>query len=117
NSPIRELPPSHCEASMSKALFVSAIVLVGFSCGADPALAQTIERGKLKSLDVEKKLLVVTAEGKDRELSLTEETRVLDAEGKTLAEKLADFKAGADMQFVAVKRDGREFAQGLRLVR
>lgn len=82
-----------------------------------PSLArgQTIERGTLKSLDLTKKVLVVTSEGKDRELHLTDSTRVLDARGTTLAEKLADFKVGAEMQFVAVKRDGREQAEGLRL--
>jgi hypothetical protein len=92
-------------------------VLLALTGLAGQASAQEIERGKLKSLDLEKRVLIVTANGKDRELTLTDETRVLDARGNTLAEKLADFKAGAEMQFRAATRDGREVALGLRLVR
>ena len=102
---------------MLKSILTTVAVLIAVACGAGQASAQNIERGKLKSLDLEKRVLVVTANGKDRELSLNDQTRVLDAQGETLAEKLKDFKVGADMQFVAVARDGREVAQGLRLVR
>ena len=77
--------------------------------------AQDIERGKVKSLDLEKKLLVVTSDGEDRELILTDQTNVLDAQGDTLAERLAGFKVGAEMLFRATRRDGRELALGLRL--
>lgn len=102
---------------MFRNIFMTLAILMTLHAAAGQAAAQNIERGKLKSIDVEKKVLVVTAEGKNRELSLTDQTRVLDAEGETLAEKLKDFKAGADIQFVAVPRDGREFARGLRLAR
>ncbi|MSR58443.1 MAG: hypothetical protein EXS05_12450, partial [Planctomycetaceae bacterium] len=47
--------------------------------------AQDIQQGKLKKLDVEKKLIVVTVDGKDIELTLTDETQVLGATGKDLA--------------------------------
>src|SRR5687768_1914075 len=82
---------------------------------AGQAWAQNIERGKLNSLDIENKLLVVTVDGKDRELALSDQTQVLDARGNTLAEKLADFKPGVELQFVAVKQDGKEAARALRL--
>ena len=84
---------------------------------ASVATAQNIEQGKLKSLDVAARRLVVTVGETDRTLTLTDTTRVLDATGETLAEKLADFKPGADMQFLAERRDGQEFARGLRLNR
>ena len=91
--------------------------VVSFSGWVGDAFAQNIERGKLKSLDLEAKKLVVTADGKDRELILTDRTHVLEAAGDTLAVKLKDFKPGADMQFVAESRDGREVARALKLVR
>lgn len=102
---------------MSKSIVMTVAVLIAVACGTGQASAQNIERGKLKSLDVQKKVLVVTVDGKDRELSLTDQTRVLDAQGETLAEKLKDFKAGADINFVAATRDCRDVAQGLRLIR
>lgn len=95
-------------------VIIAAFLFSVAACSGE-ASAQQIERGKLKSIDVAKKVLVVTVDGKDRELSFSEETRVLDARGNTLAEKLVDFKPGADMQFVSEKRDGREAARALRL--
>lgn len=79
------------------------------------AQAQDIERGKLKSLDLEKMQLVVTVDGKDRELTLTERTQVLEAVGQDLAEKLKDFKPGADILFQAGERDGKQVVRGLKL--
>ena len=96
-------------------LLLSAILVV--SSTATLATAQEIERGKLKSLDLDKMQLVVTADGKDRELVLTERTRVFEATGDSLAEKLKDFKAGTDIFFQATTQDGKDVAQGLKLAR
>lgn len=93
-----------------------AALLGGFVVG-NLANAQDIERGKLKSLDVEKMQLVVTVEGKDRELRLIEQTQVLEAAGANLAEKLQNFKAGADIFFQAGERDGKQVVRALKLAR
>ena len=54
-------------------------------------LSQEIQRGKLKKLDVQQRRMVVTVDGRDREFRLTEETQVLGATGKDLAERMRDF--------------------------
>jgi Cu/Ag efflux protein CusF len=82
---------------------------------AAPAQGQEIQRGKLKQLDADKKQIVVTQDGKDLELTLTDETRVFDATGNTLAEKLKDFKAGADIFFAVRAQDGKQIVQGIKL--
>lgn len=61
------------------------------------ASAQDIQRGKLKKLDVEKRTIVVTIGGKDQEFKLSDDTQVLGATGKDLAEKLKGFKEGASI--------------------
>jgi hypothetical protein len=68
---------------------------------ASVAFAQDIRRGKVKSLDIEQRQIVITAEGKDHELMLTDETRVLEATGQTLAERLQGISAGTEIMFVA----------------
>src|SRR5262245_46858513 len=93
---------------------IFAFVLVGpLTVGS--TIGQEIERGKLKSLDVEKRQLIVTVDGKDRELTLTDSTQVLGASGKDLAEKLKDFKPESDIFFRLVTRDGKQVVQGLKL--
>lgn len=78
--------------------------------------AQDIQRGKLKSLDIEKRTLVVTVDKEDRELRLTDQTRVLDSQGTTLTERLKGFEPGVEIFFRAEERDGHQTAVGLRLV-
>lgn len=89
------------------ALFITIQVL--------PLSAQEIQRGKLKKLDLDGKLIVITSNGKDVELALSEETRVLGASGKDLAAKLKDFREGADLFFQPDERDGLTMAKALKL--
>jgi Cu/Ag efflux protein CusF len=74
-----------------------------------------IQRGKLKKLDLEKKLITITVAGTDREFTLTDRTHVLDASGKTFEERLQGFKPGADVFFKAVTSDGKSTLVGLKL--
>ena len=99
--------------SRQRSLVVVALLLGTIVAG--PTEAQEIQRGKLKKLDVEKHLVVVTIEGKDHELVLTDETQVPGPQGKSLAEKLRDFREGSDIVFIAGERDGRQIVQGIRL--
>ncbi|MDX1944449.1 MAG: hypothetical protein SFU86_03510 [Pirellulaceae bacterium] len=90
-------------------------IAIGVGLLAGVAKAQEIERGTLKKLDLANKVIVISSGGKDRELALSDETRVLDAQGTTLAERLQDFQAGAELFFVAGMRDGQPVARGLKL--
>ena len=70
--------------------------------------AQEIQRGTLKSLDLEQKKIVITSGGKDREFSLTDKTDVLGETGKNLSEKLKDFAAGTEIFFKPKAADSQE---------
>lgn len=83
------------------------VVLVLGSLAASAA-AQEIQRGRLKELDLTKRRIVITVDGRDRELDLTDETRVLDRSGTTLAERFRGLNAGDDIFFQLRRDDGRE---------
>ncbi len=70
--------------------------------------AQEILRGTLKKLDIPNKKVTVEIDGKQREFTLTDDTRVLNSSGKDLAEKLKDFKEGSAIMVAPVTRDGKE---------
>jgi hypothetical protein len=95
---------------------IAIICLLSFICVARSGWSQSIERGKLKAIDVPGKSITVTAGAQDRTLQLTEETRVLNARGSSLAERLTGFQPGVEIFFQAVKRDGKDVALGLKLV-
>ncbi len=78
--------------------------------------AQEIQRGKLKSLDVEKKKLVVTVEKRDLEFTLTDDTRVLGSSGKTLVERFKEIKVGQEIFFRPITRNGREVLEAVKPV-
>lgn len=85
---------------------VRCVLVAAFLC---PGLlpAQEILRGTLKKLDVPGKKVTVEIDGKSREFTLTDDTRVLNSSGKDLAEKLKDFKEGNAIM-VAPIRDGNQ---------
>jgi hypothetical protein len=60
--------------------------------------------------------LTVTTDGKDRELLVTEDTRVIDGRGKDLKERLQGFKEGVEIFFQPGMRDGKEVVRALKLV-
>lgn len=80
------------------------------------ASAQQILRGTLKKLDIEAKQAVIEVDGKEKEYVLNDETRVLDATGDTLAEKLKGFTPGTAIFLRPEKRGDRDVLTGLRLV-
>lgn len=83
--------------------------------GAGEAAAQNIERGQIKSIDVAKKTLVVVADGKERTITISDQTRVFDAQGDTLAERLKGFEPGRDVFFRVTTAGDVETAEGLKL--
>ena len=75
--------------------------------------AQDILRGTLKKLDVPGKKVTVEIDGKQREMSLTDDTRVFGGTGKDLAEKLKGFREGDSIRVQPTKRDGKEVLLGI----
>ena len=95
-------------------------VLVGLRLGDDgqrPREGQggEIRRAKIKKLDLEKMTITLSADGKEHELGLREDTQVLGATGNELKERLKDFKEGSDVQFQAAPRDGKPVVRAIRL--
>src|SRR5262249_15830370 len=74
-----------------------------------------IQRGKIKKLDLDKMVITLTVDGKEREFLLTEDTQVLGASGKDLKERLKGFKEGAEIQFRPATKDGKDIVVGLKL--
>jgi len=62
------------------------MLVLAWSLFSSVALAQEIQRGKLKKPDVQQRRVVVTVGGQDREFRLTGQTQVFGATGKDLAE-------------------------------
>jgi Cu/Ag efflux protein CusF len=75
-----------------------------------------VRQGKIVKIDPDALTITVKADGKDLDLVMTEETRVLDRQGKTLKEKLQGFKPDAEVNFVVEKKDGKEYLFGIRLL-
>jgi Cu/Ag efflux protein CusF len=92
-------------------------VLVGLLLGAGTdqpkGPGRDIRRGKIKKLDLDRKVLTLTIDGKDREFRLTESTQVLSAQGKEFKERFKGIKEGIDVFFKVARRDGKDVLVGL----
>lgn len=95
--------------------FFVRCVVVGLWVCPTMLVADEIQRGTLKKLDVPGKKVVVEIDGKQREFSLTDDTHVLGASGKDLAEKLKGFKEGASIFVKPDTSDGRSVLVGIKL--
>lgn len=91
---------------MNRPLLRCVLVAVLFFPGLLPA--QEILSGTLKKLDIPGKKVTVEIDGKPREFTLTDDTRVLNSSGKDLAEKLKDFREGSAIRVAPVARDSKE---------
>jgi Cu/Ag efflux protein CusF len=91
-------------------------VLLGLKLVGDgqPGAPGGIGRARIKKLDLDRLLIVLTVDGKDLEFPLTEELRTPDVQGKDLKERLKGFKEGGDVQFLAGMKDGKPVLLGLR---
>jgi Cu/Ag efflux protein CusF len=73
-----------------------------------------IRQGKIKKIDLERKVLILTVSDKDEEFQLTEVTYVFGGSGKTLQERFQGIKEGNPIFFKAAKRDGKSFIVALK---
>src|SRR5262245_48406784 len=73
-----------------------------------------VQKGKVKKLDLERLTITLTVDGKDLELTITDDTRVLGSDAKELKERFKTVKEGADVQFKPGKKDGKDVLVGIR---
>ncbi len=91
---------------------VLGLVLVGGGL-----LAEEI-KGKIKSVDADKKVITVTtADGKDKEFKVSDTTSILGANGKAAKQglKAKGFKEGANVVVTTDKKDGKEVVTEVKL--
>lgn len=100
---------------MSRKMIACALGLA-LTFGALVAQDGGIQRGKIVKLDVEAKTITLRVGEADRSFGLLDSMQVLNAKGKTLAEKLQGFKLGAEVMFKAAKKEGKAVLVGIRLV-
>ena len=96
--------------------FANGLIALLVICSSLPA--QTgIQRATIRKVDAEKGILIVTADGKDHELVVTDETKIWDAGMKELADRLKskEFRAGVAVQFKGEEKDGKIVLVGLKL--
>ncbi|MHC4085584.1 MAG: right-handed parallel beta-helix repeat-containing protein [Planctomycetota bacterium] len=85
-------------------------------CTASLQAQEGFRRGKIKKIDLKRKILNLTVDGKDEVFQLAEDARVLGASGKNLRERLQGIKEGAEIFFKATKRDGQSIVEALKPV-
>lgn len=90
-------------------------LLVQVTLASGCAHAQDILRGKLKRLDVESRSILVTIDGQDRELALSDATQVPGGRGRDLAERFRGFTQGSDVLIRLGEHEGRRIVQGIAL--
>jgi Cu/Ag efflux protein CusF len=100
----------------SATFFCTALLItIGLHAPAQQPKAGDIRRGKIVKLDLPSFAITLNVNGKDLDLILAEETQVLTSKGKNLRERMDGFKVGAEVQFVAREKDGKQHVTHLRL--
>jgi hypothetical protein len=98
---------------MARLLTLAAALLL-LVAGTLPA-QDGIQRGKVKKIDLDRKVLTVTTDGKDQDYVLTEATLVPGAKGKDFKERFQGIKEGAEVMFKLLEKDGQKYVIGVRL--
>src|SRR5262245_28609414 len=92
--------------------------VVGCTFFVSGLLAQDdIQRGKVKKVDADKGVITITVDGKARDFTVAENTRIVDTENRPAKDgfKHEGFKPGAAVMFRAVEKDGKAVLVGLKL--
>ncbi|MFO0968342.1 MAG: hypothetical protein U0793_22535 [Gemmataceae bacterium] len=90
-------------------LLLSASLLV-----CSPLHAQDIQRGKVKKVEPDKGVVVLTVDGKDVTVTVEDRTRIFGREDQPIEKALAGIKVGADVMFKALDKDGMLVLIGLK---
>jgi hypothetical protein len=90
---------------------------LALSLGAGALPADEV-KGKIKKVDADKKLIIVTIGDKDQELNITSETKLLAPNGKNLKDGIESkrLKAAAEVTVVCEKKDGKDVCVQIQLV-
>lgn len=83
--------------------------------GGDKQAKGRVQRGKLVKIDLDKLAVTLEKDGKNIEAVADDKTLFFEAKGDSVKEKLATFKAGADVNFVVESRDGKNYLFGMKL--
>jgi hypothetical protein len=78
---------------------------------------QDIQRGRIKTLDADKGTITITANGKDRDFTVAEDTKIMDAAGKPAEGGLKHkaFKPGARVMFKPGLNGDQKVLMGVRI--
>jgi hypothetical protein len=95
-------------------LFAAGLVASALLTDSAVGQPQGIQRGKVKSIDLDRLLITLTVEDSDHTYALTEDTKVLGATGKNLKKNLERLKPGTELMFKVEKRGGKDVIVGLR---
>ena len=103
---------------MRTTLRVLAILALVAGAATPQDAGKDISRGKIKKIDADKGIIVVTVDGADKEAVANDKTRFMGAGGNMLTDGLrsAELKPGADVMFKLQTRDGKAYLVGLRVV-
>jgi Cu/Ag efflux protein CusF len=93
------------------------LVLLAGGIGVAALLAQdeSIQRGTIRKIDLDKMTITLARGDQTSEYGLTKETQVLDARGDRLKERLEGLKPGTLVMFKAEERNGKLVLVGLKL--
>jgi hypothetical protein len=93
-----------------------AYAVVGLLASAGGLRAEDVQ-GKVKKVDADKGVLTVTIDGKDREFRITDDTKMVDAEGKDLKNRLKSkrLEVGQEVTVTCEKKDGKEVCTRVKL--
>lgn len=98
-------------------LFIMRTLLLAMLVvGTTFAQKDNIQRGTVKQIDLNRLRITITIDGKDRELHITEDTRVFGAEGKKLLDRFNEIKEGSAVMFLPSRKDDRDTLMALRSV-
>ena len=83
------------------------VLLVGTLAGQEAS--QAPQKGKIKKIDADKSTLTISVDGKDQDLLVAAETKVMDAANKQIENPFKEktFIVGAAVMFKAEQRDGK----------
>jgi hypothetical protein len=90
---------------MPRSLVCALIVLT--LVVSDLSAQPTPQKGKLKKVDPDKATVTITVDGKDKEFTVTDDTRLPSASGKTVQERLKSLKEGIDVDFLPDNKDAK----------
>jgi Cu/Ag efflux protein CusF len=90
-----------------------AVLLIAVA-GAPLAQPAGVEKGTLKKIDADNLTVTITQGEKERSFSVDDDTVVFGANNKSLKERLATLKEGAEVQFKPTRKGGKDVLVGIK---